>query len=259
MFVSVITSGHLSEASITSSVMGAGTIPIKEHNVLKILMRTDYRFASDQSGYIINVFGFDKEWERPDNFIMIEALYFLTLNRKKRGQIGLEGYFTCRSIADALQRYGYVPEDVLGALNHLLRKQLITADHMNRSAVSFDDSVHILAAGFMHLRVLPERLEYLYGILPTVPLADQAVAHRIAEVLGAESNAGDLPGSTKARAVRLLHQYLVKQEGQLRQRDVHTNGGKSGAVYVLAKVSSALQHFFSRHGVVSEEQDILDT
>ena len=93
MFVSVITSGHLSEASITSSVIGAGTIPIREHNVLKILMRTDYRFASDQSGYIINVFGFDKEWKRGDNFILIETLFFLTMNRKIRGQIGLEGYF----------------------------------------------------------------------------------------------------------------------------------------------------------------------
>ena len=34
---------------------------------VRILMRTDYRYASDQSGYIINVLGFDKEWERPDN------------------------------------------------------------------------------------------------------------------------------------------------------------------------------------------------
>lgn len=258
MFVSVITSGHLSAASITSSVMGAGAIPIKEHNVLKILMRTDYRFASDQSGYVINVFGFDKEWERPDNFVMIEALFFLTVNRKKRGQIGLEGYFTCRSVADALQRYGYVPEDVLGALNYLLRKQLITADHMNSSSVSFNDSVHILAAGFMHLRVLPERLEYLYGILPTVPFAEQAVAQNIAEVLKAESNAGDVPALAKAKAVRQLHQYLAQQETRLRQRNVNTNGEESGAGYVLRKVASALQHYFSKGGALSEGNDILD-
>lgn len=258
MFVSVITSGHLSEASITSSVMGAGAIPIKEHNVLKILMRTDYRFASDQSGYIVNVFGFDKEWERPDNFIMIEALYHLTINRKKRGQIGLEGYFTCRSIANALQRFGYVPEDVLAALTYLLRKQLITADHMNHTAVTFDDSVHILAAGFMHLRVLPERLEYLYGVLPTVPIADQDVANKIAEVLEVENSAGDVPGSAKARAVRSLYQYLVGQEERLRKRDVHTDARQSGAKYVLGKISSALQHYFSRGGSHSDSPDVLD-
>lgn len=259
MFVSVITSGHLSESSITSSVMGAGAIPIKEHNVLKILMRTDYRFASDQSGYIINVFGFDKEWERPDNFIMIEALYFLTVRRKKKGQIGLEGYFTCRSIADALQRYGYVPEDVLGALNYLLRKSLITADHMNHSAVGFDDSVHILAAGFMHLRVLPERLEYLYGILPTVPFADQAVARKVAQVLERESNSGDVSATSKAWAVRELHHYLVTQETQLRQRDVHATSVESGTTYVLRKVSAALQYYYYKGGNPPEGPDLLDT
>jgi hypothetical protein len=56
MFVSIITSGHLSEIAITSKVIGGSANPIKEHNVLKILMRTDYRFASDHSGVITNIF-----------------------------------------------------------------------------------------------------------------------------------------------------------------------------------------------------------
>jgi hypothetical protein len=42
MFVSIITSGHLSTTEITSNVIG-GSHHIREHNVLKILMRTDYR------------------------------------------------------------------------------------------------------------------------------------------------------------------------------------------------------------------------
>jgi hypothetical protein len=258
MFVSVITSGHLSEASITSSVMGAGAIPIKEHNVLKILMRTDYRFASDQSGYIINVLGFNKEWERPDNFILVEALYYLTANRKKRGRIGLEGYFTCRHVADALQRYGYVPQDVLGALNYLLRKQLITADHMNQSAVTLDNSVHVLAGGFMHLRILPERLEYLYGILPTVPVADPIVANRIAEILRIENSTDNVLGSNKARAVRQLHQYLVAEHATLRNRNVCGDTETTGAAYILKKIAICLQHFYLKGVAPSEESDALD-
>jgi len=258
MFVSVITSGHLSETSITSSVMGAGAIPIKEHNVLKILMRTDYRFASDRSGYIINVFGFDKEWERPDNFILVEALYYLTVNRKRQGQIGLEGYFTCRHVADVLQQYGYVPEDVLGALNYLLRKRLIGADHMGFSSVGADDSVHIQASGFMHLRVLPERLEYLYGILPTVPLADQALAHRVAEVLKKEDATGDVLASEKARTVRQFYRYLEAQYRILRARDVHGPTESSGATYALSKISACLEHFFAKGLAPPDGADILD-
>jgi len=131
MFVSIITSGHLSEIAITSKVIGGSANAIKEHNVLKILMRTDYRFASDHSGVITNIFLFDRDWQKPDNFLLIETLYFLVMNRKRTGQIGLEGYWTCRHLAEALERFGYIPVDTLLALNYLLRRQLITADHLN--------------------------------------------------------------------------------------------------------------------------------
>jgi hypothetical protein len=205
MFVSVITSGHLSETAITSNVMGARAFPIREHDVLKILMRTDYRFASENSGYIINIFHFEPEWQRPDNFILIEILYFLTANRKKKGEIGLEGYFSCRHVADELQRYGYVPEDTLGGLNYLLRKQLIAADHLNFSNVRFEDSVRILASGFMHVRVLSERLEYLYGVIPTTPFFYAPVAKHLSGIVERENRNGKVTAPNK---LMLLRYYM---------------------------------------------------
>jgi hypothetical protein len=87
MFVSIITSGHLSTKEITSNVIG-GSHHIKEHNVLKILMRTDYRFASENSGMIANILYFDSDWQKPDNFVLVEILYYLVMNRKRKGQIG---------------------------------------------------------------------------------------------------------------------------------------------------------------------------
>ena len=70
MFVSLITSGHLREDQITSQVRGAGSILITEHNILKILMRTEYRFFSEQSGFVVNIFNFQNEWNKPNNFIL---------------------------------------------------------------------------------------------------------------------------------------------------------------------------------------------
>ena len=129
---------------------------------------------------------------------------------------------------------------------------------MNYASVAFDDSVHILAAGFMHLRVLPERLEYMYGILPTVPIADQAVAQRIAETLGRENVDGDVTASAKARAVQQFYQYLVSQERTLRKRDVQNSNGSSGATYVLKKISATLQYFFNKGSTSPDRRDILD-
>jgi hypothetical protein len=243
MFVSVITSGHLSPAAITSNLLGSRTMTIKEHNVLRILMRTDYRFASEHSGYVVNVLHFEKDWERPDNFILVEILYYLNRNRKTRGEIGLEGYFTCRRIADELQKVGYVPEDVRSGIAYLLKKQLIAADHMNSTNVEFSDSVRILASGFMHLRVLPERLEYLYGILPTTPLSNPSAARKIAEVLEHESSHDSVAGSEKAYAVRAVYSYLASEERRLRSQLPLLPTGENGAVYLLRKIGECLHHF----------------
>jgi hypothetical protein len=247
MFVNIITSGHLSEIAITSRVIGGGGHAIKEHNVLKILMRTDYRFASDQSGVITNIFSFNADWQKPDNFLLIEILYFLVMNRKRAGQIGLEGYWTCRHVSEEMQRFGYIPEDTLLALNYLLRRQLVSADHLNFREVKFDDSVKISASGFMHLRVLPARLEYLFGVLPTTPLNDGLTAERIAEFVRRENVRGYLSATDKANAVEVFYSYLYEQYQFFRDKQPFAPAW-NGASLAFRQMNNALQTFWHRTG-----------
>src|SRR5271166_3793082 len=108
---------------------------------LRILMRTEYRFFNKNSGFVSNVFYFDEDWQQPNNFIMPEILFWLCDNRKRRGEIGLEGYFSVARIADELQKRGYVRDDICDACSWLLRKSLIEADYMNQSSVDFTDAV----------------------------------------------------------------------------------------------------------------------
>jgi hypothetical protein len=241
IFVSIITSGHLTTTAITSTILGGRTIAISEQNVLRILMRGEYRFFSDDSGFLSNIFSFDPEWQKPDNFIMIEILYFLARNRKRKGEAGLEGYFTCRRIADELQRMGYVPEDVRSALNIALQRQLITADHMNFTSVDFDDSVHILASGFMHVRVLAARIEYLYGVIPTTPISDRDVAVQLAEFVKNENARGKAYSHQRLRAVEIFHDYLVRQR-KAAETPFSANED-TGASYVLRQIAGAIANF----------------
>ena len=247
MFVSIITSGHLSTTEITSNVIG-GSHHIKEHNVLKILMRTDYRFASEHSGVVANILRFDRDWEKPDNFLLSEILYYLVMNRKRQGQIGIEGYWTCAHVSNELQRLGYIPGDVLLALNYLLSRRLILADHFGFREVDFDDAVRISAAGFMHLRFMPSRLEYLYGILPTTPLFDQGKANQIARYVERESSRGFIPVVAKGEAVELLYAYLFEQRKLLREKQPFVPA-QTGADFILKQINNALQHQW--HGATS--------
>lgn len=245
MFVSIITSGHLSTADITANIIGDGSHQIKEHNVLKILMRTDYRLASDHSGVVSNVLYFDRDWQKPDNFLLVEILYYLVMNRKRQGQIGIEGYWTCRHIAEKLQLLGYIPADVLLGLNYLLGRRLIVADHFGFREVAFDDSVRISAAGFMHLRFMPSRLEYLYGILPTTPLFDDIAVDRIARFVERENSRGFIAVAAKADAVELLYTYLFEQKKVLREKQPFTPQ-QTGADLFLRQMDNALQNYW--HG-----------
>ena len=110
-------------------------------------MRRDRRLFSRDSGFIQNLFSYDETSQKPDNFLFVEILFFLFNNRKKTGAIGLEGFFSCQQITDALQKLGYVPDDVMIALQHLVQTELVVTDRMNSTGVDLEDSVRILAAG----------------------------------------------------------------------------------------------------------------
>jgi hypothetical protein len=195
-------------------------------------------FSSDSGGFIHNIFAFDDDLEKPDNFLAIEALYFLMLHRKRRGPINIEGYFTCTQIADALQKLGYATGDVFATVKHLVRSKLIITDRMNPTDVEWDDSVRILPAGWVHIRILTERFEYLFGVIPTTPIRDQKTTQQLAELVSIEMTKPDLEFQQKLRAVEIFNRYLKNE----RQRLVtpFNEGDVSGADYVLSHMTKAL-------------------
>lgn len=260
MFVSIITSGHLGEDAITSQVRGGKEIRITEHNLLKILMRTDYQLFSDQSGFVSNVFHFENEWVRPSNFLVIEILFYLSARRKQSGQIGIEGYFTVEHLCDEMQRLGFDPEDVQKAVIYALARYLVDADHMGNISVGPADSVKISASGYIHLRTLVERLEYLYGVLPVTRITDEKILDVFAEAIVREIRLGDLSARAKLQVVEVFRRYLGKQAKEFAEAAGHAfdlNDRNSGAAYVLRAMDRGIMRFYRREGA-KLEADPLD-
>lgn len=243
MFVAILSSGHLSEAAIASNTIGAGSIYIPEYTIIKILMRTSYSFFHENSGFVKNIFTFENTWINPNNFILIEILYYLITNRRVRGQIGLEGYFTIEHLADTLQMQGFIRADILSASKHLIRSQLVEADHMNIDSLEFSDSIKINSAGFIHLRILSERIEYIYGVLSVTPIYDNDVAVRLGDYLNAESQRGNASGREMSGATQLFLNYLELQFQRLQSNFSNFGHENSGAAYVLGQLRRALFHY----------------
>jgi hypothetical protein len=256
MFVAIIISGHLSTTAIASHTLGSGEVVLKEHVILKILMRRDRRLFSKDSGFIQNIFSYDEASQKPDNFLLAEILFFLFVNRKSVGAIGLEGFFSCPQIIDALQKLGYVPDDVVLALQHLVRTELVVTDRMNSTGVEIEDSVRILAAGWVHIRILTERFEYLYGVIPTTPIRDPHAAQQLAEFIRVEVERGDLPYPQKIRAVDIFYRYLWNERAAL--KTPFNDGPESGADYVLKHILGAIEQAKGSLRTKEFQPDILD-
>jgi hypothetical protein len=257
IFVAIITSGYLSTTVIASNTLGSGNVSLKEHTILRILMRTNRKFFSPESGgFVHNIFTFGDTLEKPDNFLISEILYFLLRNRKILGNINLEGYFTCTQICDALQKLGYAPDDVFATIKHLVRIELLITDRMNSVEVDWQDSVRALAAGWVHLRLLSGRFEYLFGVIPTTPVRDQHAAEQLSEPVKNETIRGNLDLHQKIRAVDILYRYLWNE----RQASVtpFNDGPLSGADYVLTHIRQALEQTKSLARPTEVAEDPLD-
>jgi hypothetical protein len=257
MFVSVITSGHLGEDQITSQVRGAGGVKITEHNILKILMRTDYRFFSDHSGFVSNIFTLESEWKKPSNFLFGEILFHLAINRNIVGELGVEGYFSIERICDKLQLIGFHPDDTLDACNTLLKRYLIHADHMNTISVEPHNCIKLTASGFAHMRIMSERIEYLYGILPSTRIADSATVDVIVDVVRRESTTGDVSVNSKVIAVRHFYEYLVRQAETMAAqsgREYTEENRMTGTEYLLRQIHNTLLVFnsYGKYDVIVE-------
>ena len=258
IFSSLITSGHLSTNAITSTVRGGGEFPITEIVILKILMRTGYRIFSANSGFITNIFYFDEALKKPDNFILVECLFFLARMRGVPGQIGLQGFFTCEHVASQLQILGYVKSDILVCLNHLLKRELISADHQSVHHLEMTDAVKILPSGFMHLRVLPENLEYSYGVIPTTPIVRLQVAQEMANIVEREVKRDDLTQYDQTLAVEKLYNYLLTQLWERETNGAPQWSSMTGAEYVIERMRDSLTHYWGHPVSLSSSATDLD-
>jgi len=240
IFESVLRSGHLSEEAITSKLRGGGTFAIDEGLILKTLMRGEYQFHSEHSGFVANLFHVGSSWERPTNFLVVDVVLWLWRNRKTVGELGVEGYFTVARIARELELRGYTANDVTDACRFCLKQGLVEADHFGRELLGDQDSVKITYSGFVHMRLLVSRVEYLYGILPTTIISSRPYVESIAKIVEREAAGLAVTWSMKIQCVELLFRHLKEQYMLWTNSFPNFGGGETGASYVLDQIEGAL-------------------
>jgi hypothetical protein len=211
MFSRILMSGHLDERQITGTILGTESFTIRDSTIVNVLMKTDYLYFDNEHGFITNIFFCNPDWERHSNLLVPELLEFLVSRRKRSSALGPQGYFAVSDVLAHVNRIGFPASDALSALEFLLGRGLVTADHMGRTTLSQDDFVRAHASGFVHARLLPENMHYMSGVIPSTFITDRGVAERLGRLASINAGFTDIQFRRKQEIVYIFLEYLRKE------------------------------------------------
>jgi hypothetical protein len=111
---------------------------------------------------------------------------------------------------------------------------------MNSISAQLDDCVKVTASGYIHLRILCERMEYLYGVLTVTPISNAAAADQIAACINQEAQAEFISAQRKAACVKVFANYLRARFRELSATYPAFGDERTGASFVIRKIESTL-------------------
>lgn len=256
MFMAIITSGHMPEEMISSIAHDRQVASLPEWILIRVLMRQDYRFFNNNSGFVYNIFDCDLKSVRPSNFLRIEILFHLIASRKVRGANGLEGFVAVTGLKHRLEHMGFVVGDVMLAIEALLNQGLIESDTFSTKGIDEQVSVRATASAWAHMRLLSCRMEYVSSVLPITPVANDILLTKVESGLSDESRTGHLSIGRRIALVRAFHRYLKSEYERHLAHPGYANIERTGARYIIDKVEDSFE--FSRNTKVTQ-LDLLDS
>ncbi len=232
MFTEILISGYFGDDLIFSITEG-NKFYIPEWLVIRVLMRTNYEFFADNHGYTQNLLAVQAESKTSNNFILLEVLEYLANRRKKRTSFKIEGYIYVPDIEVHCSKLGYSKEDIFWALELLLNRGLIIADHQRTKGISGQDYIKISASGYYHLRFLASRTEYLSSIPIDTYYNNRDIAQRFVDISYDSMK-------NRRKRLELLKEYLTSEYQNYKLSVQEFEDANEGVEKFIEKIETAM-------------------
>jgi len=213
MFSALLTSAHFPVSEFTSSALSDGKGKIREHALIKSLMRTNYLFFTSNHGFVRNIFYTLTSQGSVNYSIKYEILSFLVQNRSSLGDVRLEGFFTVGHIRSQFSSTGYDDNIIRRAINELIQDELVVTDRYIVDEALDNDPIRVNAAGFIHLKILCKRLEYTASCALVTPVRGAKVAQAIADKWRIIDPRNDISRDKKKSVGDYFLDYLKTTDG----------------------------------------------
>jgi hypothetical protein len=117
-------------------------------------------------------------------------------------------------IAD-MSGLGFDEHEVRERVSELILYKMLAFDGEDTEKPLDTDLLKITPSGYIHLRALPNFVEYLSSAALHCPFVDHNIARRIGDIWNVASKVRDIAPSQKHEAARLLAEYLIREKGRL--------------------------------------------
>lgn len=213
MFSRMLSSGHFNADRVISIGTG-GKADIKHDMLIKILMRAEYRLYSEDAGFIRNLFAAPSETFSGNIFLVAEVLGFFA-QPTQAGSDRIGGFWRFDELISDMASMGFEEAEVRDSVHRLIKHKMLTYDGEDTEQPTDTDHIKITPSGFIHLRSLPNFIEYLSSVALHSPFGDQSVAKRIADIWGRCNTYPDLAFTQKHQVASELRDYLIREKRRL--------------------------------------------
>jgi hypothetical protein len=213
MFARILASGHF-DADRVIGIGTGGNAKIEHDQLIKILMRSDYRLYSEKSGFIHNIFWAPVQQFTGNAFLTTEALGFFA-QEGASGSDRIPGYWRLEELLSDLSSMGFEEAELREAVQNLVERKLVAYDGEDTDSPEDKDLIQITPSGFIHLRSLPHFIEYISSVALYCPIGPGTALSRINELWSRTRSYPDLGFTQKHEVASILADYLVREKARL--------------------------------------------
>lgn len=216
MFAEVVMSPHFESDRIFATRFKPEPDELPDWMIVRILMKRNYVYYKDRDGnYVYNLFATREDSPSASVFLLGILLCRLSADRKRKGELSIEGYRHVCKLIEEVSNQGFLGEDVLWGLEQLLKGRMIVADHQRSVGIDRDDYVKITASGHYHLNRLLTDYEYINNVSMDTWLQDEPTTSALKEL-------GDVRDDIRELEFDRIRKKLeVFRNAVLEEADIH--------------------------------------
>jgi hypothetical protein len=203
-------------------------------------MRGRYRlFGNNRGPYVRNVLAVPPNCNRPSNFLYADILEFLIRNRKAKIDFSVEGYASAQLIVNKMSQLGYDEEDAFRALRQLVAWNLVEPESLILEELTPSDPVQVHASGFMHMRYLIQKPEYIVGTSADMTYSSYETSTKVASIWNSTGR-GEPGYRNRQTILEITAAYMAAEYDRRRRRHAFYDDLGYGGKLVVQSTEIAL-------------------